>query len=135
MSRVTAERIALNTGAEIMGNYPTKAHFGQIHRDVRPYHIHMPNSPKVLHRAAMPSTRQGCAEILGNRYQGKIPLPRIPTYRGTDIAAPKTVEALAGLNKADQAIHMLNGDTHVSQRTIFEIHANRRLEPIIFVGS
>ena len=84
---------------------------------------------------ALPSTRRGCAEILGDRYQGKIPLPRIPTYQGTDIAGPKTVEALAGQNKAAQAIHMLNGDTHVSQQTILETHANRRSEPIIFVGS
>ena len=101
-------------GVENMGYYPTKAHFGQIHRHVRRYYVHMPNLPKVLHRAAMPSTRRGCAEILGNRYQGKIPLPRIPTNQGTDIAAPKTVEALTGPNKAAQAIHMLNGDTHVS---------------------
>ena len=108
-------RVVHKPGAENMGDYPTEAHFGQIYRHVRPYYIHMPNLPKVIYRAAMPSTRQGWAEILGDRYQGKIPLPRIPTYRGTDIAAPKTVEALAGQNKAAQAIHMLNGDTHVSQ--------------------
>ena len=75
------------------------------------------------------------AEILGNRYQGRIPLPRIPTYQGTNIAAPKTVETPAGQIKAALAMHMLNGDAHVSQRTILETHANRISEPIIFVGS
>ena len=74
-------------GAENMGDYPTKAHFGQIHRHVRPYYLHMPNLPTILYRAAMPSTWQGCAEILGDKYQGKIPLPRIPTYRATDNTA------------------------------------------------
>ena len=73
-------KVVHKPGAENMGDYLTKAHFGQVHRHVRPYYIHMPNLPKVLHRAAMPSTRRGCAEILGDRYQGKIPLPRIPTY-------------------------------------------------------
>ena len=74
-------------GAENLGDYPSKAHLGQIHRHVRPYYLHMPNSPTILYRAAMPSTWQGCAEILGDKYHGKIPLPRIPTYRGTDNTA------------------------------------------------
>ena len=107
-----------------MGNYPTKAHFGQIHRHVRPYYIHMPNSPKVLHRAAMPSTRRGCAEILGDGYQGRIPLPRIPTYRGTNIAAPKNVKTPDRQCIAALAMHMLNGDVHVFQRTRMQTHAN-----------
>ena len=80
-------KVTHKPGAENMGDYPTKAHFGQIHRHVRPYYLHMPNSPKVLFRAAMPSTRQVCAEILGNRYLARIPLPRIPTYRATDMLA------------------------------------------------
>ena len=68
-------------GAENMGDYPTKAHFRQIHRHVKPHYLHMLNSPTILYRAAMPSTWQGCAEILGDRYQGKIPLPRIGLSR------------------------------------------------------
>ena len=68
-------------GVENLADYPTKAHYGQIHRHVRSYCLQMPNSPTILHRAAMPSTWQGCTEILGDRYQGKIPLPRIPTYQ------------------------------------------------------
>ena len=70
-----------------MGDYPTKAHAGHIQRHVRQYYLPMPNSPTILHRAAMPSTRRGCAEILGNRYLARIPLRRIPTYQATDIPA------------------------------------------------
>ena len=39
------------------------------------------NSPTTLTRALQPSARQGCAEILGDRYLKKTPLPRIPTFR------------------------------------------------------
>ena len=66
--------ISHHPGQENMKDYPTKAHFGQIHRHVRPYYLHKPNSPTVLYRASMPSAQQGCAEILGDRYHGKIPL-------------------------------------------------------------
>ena len=76
--------ISHHPGQENMGDYPTKAHFGQIHRHVRSYYLHEPNSPTILYRASMPSTWQGCAEILGDRYHGKIPLPQIPRDRGPD---------------------------------------------------
>ena len=36
-------------GQENMGDYPTKAHFRQIHRHVRPYYLHEPNSPTILY--------------------------------------------------------------------------------------
>ena len=90
---------------------------------------------------AFPFLRNSCfahsraAEILGNGYQGRIPLPRIPTYRGTKIAAPKTVETPDRQSIAALAMHMLNGDTYTYQRTRMETHANRISEPIIFVGS
>ena len=79
--------ISHHPGQENMGDYPTKAHFGQIHWHVRPYYLHEPNSPTLLYRASMPSTWRGCAEILGDMYHGKIPLPRIPTYQAQVSAA------------------------------------------------
>ena len=79
--------ITHHRGAENIRDYPTKAHFGQIHRHVKPYYLHMPNLPTILYRAVMASTRRGWAEIPGDKYQGKIPLPRIPTYRATDNTA------------------------------------------------
>ena len=68
-------KVVHKPAAENMADYLTKAHFGQIHKHVRPYYLHMPNLPNVLYRAVMPSTQQGCAEILGNRYQGRILYP------------------------------------------------------------
>ena len=80
-------QISHHPGQENLGDYPTKAHFGRIHQHVRPYYLHEPNSSTVLYQASMPSTWQECAEILGDKYHGKIPLPRIPTYQATDNTA------------------------------------------------
>ena len=41
----------------------------------------MKNSPMILPRAAKPSARQGCAEILGDVYAKRTPLPSIPNYQ------------------------------------------------------
>ena len=70
-----------------MADYPTKAHVGPIHTHVRPYYLHTENSPTRLIRAAKPSARRGCAEILGDPYVRGIPLPRIPDYRAPAGAA------------------------------------------------
>ena len=61
-----------------MGNYPTKAHTGEIHQHVRPYYLQIPNSPRTLLRADKPSSRRGCVELLGSPYYKGVPLPRIP---------------------------------------------------------
>ena len=64
-------------GLENLGDYPSKHHTADIHQHVRPYYVHMDNSPTLLPRAMKPSTRQGCAEILGDPYSKKSPLPSI----------------------------------------------------------
>ena len=74
-------KVYYQPGAENLGDYPSKAHTGPIHTHVRPYYQHEVNSPSVLPRAAKPSSRRGCAEILGDPYWKGAPLPRIPTYR------------------------------------------------------
>ncbi len=56
---------------------PSKHHTADIHQHVRPYYVHMDNSPTLLPQAMKPSTRQGCAEILGDPYFKKSPLPSI----------------------------------------------------------
>ena len=68
-------------GQENMGDYPSKHHFSPGHKHVRPWYVHMPNSPTHLPRAVKPSSRRGCAEILGDPYHKMVPLPRIPNYR------------------------------------------------------
>ena len=64
-------------GLENLGDYPSKHHTADIHQHVRPYYVHMDNSPTLLPRAMKPSTRRGCAEILGDPYSKKSPLPSI----------------------------------------------------------
>ena len=68
-------------GAENMGDYPSKAHTGAIHSHVRPYYLHMEQSPRTLLRADKPSSRRGCVELLGSPYYKGVPLPRIPSIR------------------------------------------------------
>jgi hypothetical protein len=64
-------------GQENLGNYPSKHHTADIHQHVRPYYVHTDKSPVVLPWAIKPSIWQGCAEILGDPYNKKSPLPRI----------------------------------------------------------
>jgi hypothetical protein len=60
-------------GQENLGNYPSKHHSADIHQHVRPYYVHMNNSPTILPQAEKPSSWRGCAETLADPYKGKIP--------------------------------------------------------------
>jgi hypothetical protein len=62
---------------ENLGDYPSKHHTAEIYQHVRPYYIHMDKSPTLLPRAIKPSTQRGCAEIFGDPYSKKPPLPSI----------------------------------------------------------
>jgi hypothetical protein len=74
-------KVYYQPGAENMGDYPSKAHTGHIHKHVRPYYVQLENSPRELPRAAKPSSRRGCVETLGDPYYKRVPLPRVPEYR------------------------------------------------------
>jgi hypothetical protein len=88
-------------GQENLGDYPSKHHTAEVHQHVRPYYVHMDKSPTLLPRAIKPSTRQGCAEILGDLYSKKFPLPSIgkfpsvchPTYSRLPSTWPTTTSA------------------------------------------
>jgi hypothetical protein len=67
------------SGQENLGDYPSKHHTANIHQHVRPYYFHTDKSPTLLPWALKPSIWQGCAEILGDPYSKKSPLPRIGT--------------------------------------------------------
>jgi hypothetical protein len=67
-------------GQENLGDYPSKHHPAEIHQHVRPYYVHMDTSCTLLPRAMKPSTRGGCAEILGDPYFKKSPLPSIGKF-------------------------------------------------------
>ena len=68
-------------GQENLADYFTKRFDGRHHQEVRPWYLHMPNSPHELSRAAAPSTLRGCVGNLPNGYIRSVPLPRIPVPR------------------------------------------------------
>ena len=118
----------LHPGQENLGDYPSKAHSGAIHRHVRPFYLHTENSPRELPRAAPPSSRRGCAETLGDPYYDRVPLPRITGYRKLDREArisqsvnfasatrelttstPKLADIVNSLRSASVSIRHLHG--------------------------
>ncbi len=66
-------------GQENLADYQSKHHAGSHHVKVRPYYIHMDNSPRILPRAMRPSTLKGCVGTLKDGYIRKVPLPRLST--------------------------------------------------------
>ena len=64
-------------GQENMADYYTKAFNGKHHQEVRPWYLHMHNSPRELPRASNPSTLRGCVGTLPNGYIRSVPMPRI----------------------------------------------------------
>ena len=82
-------------GLECLADYPSKSHTGYIHNNVRPYFIPMKNSPRAVAQAAKHSSRRWCAEILGDLYHKKIPLPRIPYIHEPDLTSLSSVSAAA----------------------------------------
>jgi hypothetical protein len=65
-------------GQENLADYQSKHHVGSHHVTVRPWYLHMNNSPRVLPRAQRPSALKGCVGTLKDGYVRKVPLPRAP---------------------------------------------------------
>jgi hypothetical protein len=65
-------------GQEHLANYQSKHHIGSHHATVRPWYLHMENSPQILPQAVTPSTLKGCVGTLKNGYVHNVPLPRAP---------------------------------------------------------
>ena len=64
-------------GQENLADYQSKHHIGSHHVNVRPWYLHMDNSPRFLPRALKPSTLKGCVGTLEDGYVRKVPLPRV----------------------------------------------------------
>ena len=62
---------------ENLADYQSKHHVGTHHVNVRPYYLHMENSPRFLARAERPSTLKGCVWTLKDGYVRRVPLPRV----------------------------------------------------------
>ena len=69
--------IQWHPGQENLADYFTKHFDGKHHQEVRPWYLHMHNSPRVLPRAVAPSTLRGCVGTLPNGYTKAAPLPRV----------------------------------------------------------
>ena len=68
-------------GQENLADYQSKHHAGSHHVNVRPYYLHMENSPRFLPRAIRPSTLKGCVGTLKDGYVRRVPLPRVSPLR------------------------------------------------------
>jgi len=71
--------VTWHPGQENLADYFTKHFPGTHHQLVRPYYLHMHNSPTTLPRALAPSTLKGCVGTLPNGYIRSAPLPRLLT--------------------------------------------------------
>ncbi len=67
-------------GHEKLGDYPSKHHTANIHQHIRPYYVHMNNSPTLLPRAWSQALIEGVLKSLG------IPTPRNPHYQALVIS-------------------------------------------------
>ncbi len=65
-------------GQEHLPDYQSKHHIGSHHTAVRPWYLHMDNSPRVLPQAVRPSALKGCVGSLKDGYVCNVPLPRAP---------------------------------------------------------
>jgi len=73
--------IQWHPGQENLADYFTKHFDGKHHQEVRPWYLHMHNSPRHLPRAVAPSTLRGCVGTLPNGYTKAAPLPRVNPKR------------------------------------------------------
>jgi hypothetical protein len=70
--------ISWHPGMENLVDYQSKHHLGSHHVKVRPWYLHMENSPQYLPRAQSQSTLKGCVGTLKDGYVRNAPLPRAP---------------------------------------------------------
>ncbi len=115
-------------GQENLADYPSKHHSAAIHQHVRPYYLHMSNSPQYLIRAAKPSARRGCVQTLADPYHKKVPLPRIPNNRAQDSDfTPMSGEPLSvrhpRLNRTAQRTSRL-ARRHTQLSQLLDTHTN-----------
>ncbi len=75
-------------GQENLADYQSKHYVGSHHLAVRPWYLHMNNSPPVLPQAERPSTLKGCVGTLKDGYVCKVPLPRAPRKQHANSVTP-----------------------------------------------
>ena len=84
-------------GQENLADYFTKHFDGKHHQEVRPWYLHTDKSPRILPRAAAPSTLRGCVGTLPNGYIRSAPLPRlqaVPVRHAARVPSPRVTSRL-----------------------------------------
>jgi hypothetical protein len=71
-------KLRWHPGQENLADYQSKHHTMSHHINVRPWYLHMENSPRFLPRAQKPSALKGCVGTLNDGYVPNVPLPRAP---------------------------------------------------------
>jgi hypothetical protein len=71
-------KLSWHPGQENLADYQSKHHVASHHINVRPWYLHMENSPRFLPRAQKPSSLKGCVGTLDDGYIHNVPLPRAP---------------------------------------------------------
>jgi hypothetical protein len=79
-------------GQENLANYQSKHHIGLHHTAVRPWYLHLENSPRVLPWAKRPSALKGCVGTLNDGYIRKVPLPRAPQIQHASQSPVETTQ-------------------------------------------
>ena len=106
--------IQWHPGQENLADYFTKHFESKHHQEVRPWYLHMHNSPRFLPRAVAPSTLRGCVGRLPNGYHRTAPLPRVnpsPSRVKSRVQGPSTCSILSQPISAT-AIHRLLSTGH-----------------------
>ncbi len=67
--------IKCHPGQENLADYQSKHNIGSHHAAVRPWYLHLANSPQVLPWAKRPSALKRCVGTLKDGYVCKVPLP------------------------------------------------------------
>ena len=107
--------ITWHPGQENLARYFTKIFEARHHQLVRPYYLHMHNSPTSLPQALAPCTLKGCVGTLPNGYTRTVPLPLPQTeigslHRGhTSLTQNQTI--CHSLVTSEHTIHKLSSNT------------------------
>jgi hypothetical protein len=81
--------VSWHPGMENLADYQSKHHLGSHHINVRPWYLHMENSPCYLPRAQSQSTLKGCVGTLKDGYVRNVPLPRAPQIQSANHVTSK----------------------------------------------
>jgi hypothetical protein len=96
-------KVYWHPGQENLADYFTKHFDAKHHQAVRQWYLHAPGAPRLLPRAAAPSTLRGCVGTLANGYVRSSPLPRLTPNRVPRVQTTRTASTCKPLRHKGQA--------------------------------